>query len=219
MRKSSKGNPYHDELGRFTTSDGCKTRSERTPEEYEKRTRARKKQTLFNGDVNEGLRITEKDGKYHAQVQRKEGTPVTVKNLGGDNLSGKITEVHHDNEGRPYYRVEYRYSSGQKDTMLIGDDLLDDWMTSDDIQRDKTAADRLRAENMHRYAKGEVLFLNRDKRCHASIVDHLPEKTSRWAHDYAEIGRYEHKGKTYKVFRDRDDLGQFAYFALEDKGE
>lgn len=38
MRKSSRGNPYHDEYGRFTTADGCITRSEQSAREYEQRT-------------------------------------------------------------------------------------------------------------------------------------------------------------------------------------
>jgi len=41
MRKSSRGNPYHDELGRFASADKCKTKSERTASEYEERTNQR----------------------------------------------------------------------------------------------------------------------------------------------------------------------------------
>jgi len=217
MRKSSKGNPYHDERGRFTTSDGCKIRSERTKEEYDKRSQER--QSPFNGDVNEGLRVMENDGKYHAQVVRHIGSEVTVRNLAGEPMRGKIIEEDKDVLGDTYYRVEYRTFSGKTETMLIGDDVLDDWMSAEDIQKDRAEADKLRIRNAHKYAKAEVLFLNRDTRCHASIVDKLPEKTYRFTSGYSEIGRYDYKGKTYKVFRDKSDMGQFAYFAIEDKGD
>ena len=38
MRKSSRGNPYHDARGRFTTANSCLTVSQRTQEEYDERT-------------------------------------------------------------------------------------------------------------------------------------------------------------------------------------
>lgn len=46
MRKSSRGNPYHDERGRFCSGPQGKSKytvSEKTPEEYEQRTKDREK--------------------------------------------------------------------------------------------------------------------------------------------------------------------------------
>ena len=41
MRKSSRGNPNHDERGRFCSVGDCKIKSEKTPEEYEEQTKRR----------------------------------------------------------------------------------------------------------------------------------------------------------------------------------
>lgn len=48
-RKSSRGNPYHDEIGRFASADSYKTKSERSNAEYEERTRQRHNEFVQSG--------------------------------------------------------------------------------------------------------------------------------------------------------------------------
>ena len=181
----------------------------------------------FNGDVNEGLYSEEERTKavlraaedgvtpahYQAQVRRQVNDTVTVRNLGGDSFKGKITAITKDCNGDDVFTVESKIGKG-----LYSGNVLDNWMTAEDIQRDTSNADRIRTGNAHKYAKAEVLFSNRfgetSVRCHASIVDKLPEKTSRWSNGYAEMGEYEKDGKLYTIFKDRDDHGQFSYFAV-----
>lgn len=55
------------------------------------------------------------------------------------------------------------------------------------------------------------------RRCHAEIVKELPKKTNRWSNGYIEIGTYDIKGKTWNIWHDRDQSGQFSYYAIEAK--
>ena len=193
-RRSSRGNPNHDERGRFCTADNCKIKSERTSEEYEARTKERMSPYKKNDDV-------------------------TVRTLGGHPLKGRITKIEKDYKGDPCYLVEYTDANGGNKKMLLDENMLDEWNA--DRKAKKTRDDRKRVSDAHRRAKDEVLFVQKfgDKqlRCHASIVSELPEKTSPWSNGYSRVGAYEKDGETYEVYKDRDDSGQFSYFAVKEK--
>lgn len=66
----------------------------------------------------------------------------------------------------------------------------------------------------------EIIFVNRfgatSIRCHAEIVDKPPKKNSKWSNGYAEIGEYNYNGKTYRIYKDRDAIGAFSYYAVEE---
>ena len=63
--------------------------------------------------------------------------------------------------------------------------------------------------------RNEIVFANLEQRCHAEIVNALPEKADRFSNGYAEIGTFTHDGKDYTIFRDRDADGAYAYFAID----
>ena len=63
----------------------------------------------------------------------------------------------------------------------------------------------------------EIIFTLDDgwDRCHATIVDELPEKTNRFSNGYGFLFRA--KGG-YDIYSDRDDHTAFGYYAVR-KGE
>lgn len=83
------------------------------------------------------------------------------------------------------------------------------------------AADQKRADAARKKSSDEVLFVQRfgdtQVRCHAAIVKSLPKKEYKFSNGYAELGQYEKGGAVYTVYKDKDDDGQFSYFAVKNK--
>ena len=87
----------------------------------------------------------------------------------------------------------------------------------------QNAAERKRkdlesVQKAHEQSKEEIFCWFGGNRCHASVVDKLPEKTSKWSLGYADMGVHEWHGQKYRVYHDKDgELGDvFANFAVKE---
>lgn len=100
MRRSSRGNPYHDERGRFTTANHCSIKSERSSEEYEQQTKERQSKQLNLKDMS--------GHPFNAVIVKRKPK---CRDIGQYKVNGKEYLIYRINN--EYYAVERKYPKGE----------------------------------------------------------------------------------------------------------
>lgn len=107
VRKSSRGNPNHDALGRFCSAENCKKTSEKTPEEYEKQTQIRTiKNSVTPADIDTAIGVYNETETYELE---QDGNKIIASDILGNKATFHVV-------GNKLYGENYSFTLVEADS-------------------------------------------------------------------------------------------------------